>query len=514
MIPSFVVRRFLARELRDFRRWKKFSEHKLDRLKESLPAKPPIWNKLRIEQKVCFIIGAREKRFLFFLDTGVGKTLLSIALARYFKRAGVGKRFLVLVPNTVNCDEWELQVDEHSPKTKIVSLVGSSDDKWHLFENEEALLYVTTYAGLMHMVSKMKVVKRKSGEVSKLTPNTSLKKRVARRIDGIFLDESTIAQNKHALPFRIVRSIAKGKEVVVLLTGTPFGRDPTPLWAQFFLVDGGETLGKTLGLFRAAFFNEKKNYWGGSIYTFMQSRKRKLRRFLANRSIRYRAEQSTLPKLVPLQAAVKLPVDAVDYAKRAERAIVEAHGNYAETKNAFLRMRQISSGFLGYKDDETGERAKYVFPENPKLDLLMAKLEAIDPIYKVVIFHEFIFSGQQISKRLTDAKIGHVSISGKVKKTKPLLRRFKSDPSCRVLVLNSAKGAYGLNLQVARYLMFYEAPVRNIIRKQAQRRVERQYSSHKRVIQYDFITEGTYDRRILRFLDEGERLFAHVIDDE
>jgi len=47
------------------------------------------------------------------------------------------------------------------------------------------------------------------------------------------------------------------------MAGIPVGRDPQVLWAQFNYCDHGETLGETLGIFRAAFFRAETNYWSG-----------------------------------------------------------------------------------------------------------------------------------------------------------------------------------------------------------------------------------------------------------
>ena len=80
-----------------------------------------------------------------------------------------------------------------------------------------------------------------------------------------------------------------------------------------------------------------------------------------------------------------------------------------------------------------------------------------------------------------------------------------------MFVVSNSMGAYSLNLQMAKYLAFYESPVSPKIRKQAQRRVERQHSEHDKVFIYDMVTRGTYDERILEFHKEGEDLFEAII---
>ena len=100
---------------------------------------------------------------------------------------------------------------------------------------------------------------------------------------------------------------------------------------------------------------------------------------------------------------------------------------------------------------------------------------------------------------------------GGTKDTKALLARFNTDPNCRVLVLQNQFGL-GLNLQAARYGIFYEAPLSPIIRQQCIRRFERQHSTHAAVFQYDLVCSNTVDERILALLKEGKDLFQELID--
>lgn len=510
MISKLAVKRFLQRrdDLRDLRRWKKRDVDTLEKIKDALPVHPPIWNKLRTPQKVCLLIGAKLKAAAFFLDTGSGKTLLSIALIRYLKKARLIKSTLVLVPYRTNCDEWKDEVELHSPATRIVILKGSSARKWELLE-QDATIYVTTYAGMVRMLST--VVHDAKRKKNRLKLSAPLVRRFCSVFQAMILDESTEVQSHRSLPFRVCRQIAKRAEYRFLLTGTPFGRDPTPLWSQLFLVDQGETLGKTLGLFRAAFFSEKKNFWGGFEYTYKPAMKPVLHRMLAHSTIRYKADQAELPACVELVRKATLPKDAQSYYNEARTQLLAARGNIREQKNLFLRMRQISSGFVGYYDDDAGAKAQFKFDQNPKLEILTALLSSIDTQYKIIVFHDFVFSGMMIVDELRRLKIKYARIFGRVKDTSEQLRRFKKDESCRVLVMNTA-GAFGLNLQIAKYGIFYESPVPVIERKQMERRYQRQYSPHKTVFQYDLIVKGTYDEKIRKYHKEGADLFKGIIE--
>ena len=505
MIPSSVTKKFLERDLKNFEVYKKLSDAQLQKKCDALPVRPPIWAKLKRHQKACFLIGAETKRFAMFLDTGTGKTCLSIALILYFVRLRHNKRVLVLVPNKANKSEWSREIRKHAPDTPFATLWGSSADKWARLERTRGIIVVETYAGMMRMMCKIVKLKKKDG--NKLDLDKSKVKKLMSLIDGLVLDESNLCKTKNKLPFRICRQISKKASIVFALSGTPFGRDPTDLWGQMYIVDQGATLGETLGLFRSAFFIEKE--WGD--YTFDKRKMGLLHRTLANGSIRFVAKESDLPTVIPIKKYIDLPNDAAAYFAKAKGALIAAKGNFSETKNAFLRMRQISSGFLGYNDDDMGIRAQFEFPENPKLESLLSTIDTIRPECKILVFHDFVFSGSIICRELEKAGVKYVRLYHKTKNTSELLTQFDKDPSIRVFVLNTA-GAYGLNLQAAQYSLFFESPVSVTLRKQMERRNERQYSDHKKIFVYDLIVVGTMDERILQFHKEGRNLFDHIIE--
>ena len=174
-------------------------------------------------------------------------------------------------------------------------------------------------------------------------------------------------------------------------------------------------------------------------------------------------------------------------------------------------MRQISSGFIGYKDDNTGKSAQSEFSNKPKLELLLDLLQRITPEAKAVVYNEYTFSGSMICRELNKLDIEHARIYGGTKDTQAELLRFVKNEECRVLVLNHHAGSMGLNLQVAQYVIYYESPVSPRVRMQADARVARQGSKHERVFIYDLVS-GTVDKAILKMHHEGKDLLAGILD--
>lgn len=509
IIPKANVEKFLARKRDDYRSWKKITNKQIDALAAELPSKPPsaLWRKMRKVQRIMFVIGAMAPghKFAFHADTGTGKSLLSIALTRYVTRRRRVYRTLVLVPRNVNKAEWRRELRKHVPDASYVLLTGSSERKWQLLEEADDEFVVTTYAGLVRMICK--VTEPKPGQRKKknfLKPNMSRMKRLLKSIDGLIADESTELSSKSSLAWRICRKISQSSGMTILLSGTPFGRDPLPVWSQIYLVDEGWSLGENLGMFRAAYYRVKDNYWSGfPDYVFDKKKADLLHHHLAHRSIRIEANEADLPKATRITKEVSIGNDVKAYYDEAKKMLIAAHGNVREMQNAFIRMRQISSGYIGFEDDETGEKAKFEFPTNPKLDMCLGLVESVYQQHKSIVVHDYVHSGRMITRELKKLKIPHVWIYGGTKDPEAALDEFV-DPSSDVTTLvANATMLPGLNLQIGKYMFFFESPTSPLIRKQDERRIERQFSDHDVVFLYDLVVRGTFDERILRSHQQG-----------
>jgi N12 class adenine-specific DNA methylase len=178
---------FLDRRRLDYRKYKNLTRDQLEERMLKLPVKPPIWYKLTHLQKVCFIIGAETQRFCYWNDTGTGKSLLAIALVRYFRRLGVLKHALILVPRKINKHEWFMELQKHSPNSSYLVLQGSSEEKWKQLSESNALFVFETYAGLFKMVCDKKETKKGV----KLSPSPKKVRQLAKHFGGFVCDEST-----------------------------------------------------------------------------------------------------------------------------------------------------------------------------------------------------------------------------------------------------------------------------------------------------------------------------------
>ncbi|MGH7868956.1 MAG: helicase-related protein, partial [Candidatus Dormibacteraceae bacterium] len=428
-----------------------------------------------------------------------------LSLIRYHRLRSGMKRVLIAMPHLVNLETWADQIKLHAPDLSFEKLVGDKTTRFELI-NQNADLYLINYAGLGVYMSELV----KQDKSRKRMVNRSAVESFTNLFNAMVLDEIHHLGNPASLIHRLAWQLAKRCEFRYGLTGTLFGRDPGMLQPQFELIDHGHTLGETLGLFRASFFRQQPHYWKGMEYIFEDSKTELLHKFMQHRSLRYEDHECLdLPPMVPITYRLTWGEDQIIY---HQRALENYHAEGMKMNpNSYVNLRQISSGFVGYSDMK-GERAKLVFKENPKLDRLLQIVDEAPLTSKLVVFHEYIFTGELIRAAMKKAEVEYAELWGGTKDAAKQLRRFLDDPKCRVLVANYVAGGESGNYQeVANYVIFYETPPEPIMRKQAVKRVYRG-GQKKRSYIIDLVLPNSIDERILAALEKGQDLYQRICE--
>lgn len=511
MINKRVIKKFLNRKLEDWNCVKELTElevwEELDlELPDEFHFKTTPWK----HQAASFICGLHNKDFIFFLDMGLGKSLLvANILYLYALQGDLSGKTLILAPNEVGISEWEGQIEEHTDFT-YTSLLGKKDEKWKLFDENDTDLYIISYDGLLSMLTALQPSKKKDDKTKKQQPVPKLVKKFTTAFQGLILDELHICKNMHTLAYRLCNYLAKNCDFRYGLTGTPFGRKPIDLWAQFFLIDRGETLGSTLGFFQECYFRKVGNGFGYE-WQFDMAMEKKLHKAMRHKSLRYAEEElDSMPPKVYKTIKVPFSSEAYQYYELAHADLLESQGNYQMLKNSFMRKRQIVSGYVDFKDEEEN-RQRITFKENPRLDALMDYVTRTKPESKIVIFVEFTPSGDMIAERLTKAKFKFERLYSGTKDKIAAKNNFVNDTGCKILLANSKSGGVNLNLQVADHEVFYECPVSPIVRRQAEKRAPRGAKTKTTYI-VDIMVKNSVDEDVWEFIKEGKDLFAALVE--
>lgn len=492
MISSRAIKQFLARPLDDLYALKKASVAWIDEQLKKVEFKTAP----RFSQKVGVTACLRCPGLVLLYDMGTGKTKIALdALRFWLGGGGKGRRALVLVQNVVSVESWLMEADKHASDLDVAA-VGTG---WDVRQDD---VCVATYAALLRATTSS--VTSKKGKSAWAIDKSKLQK-VLGQFECVVFDESTALKSWQSLTFKVCRSFLRTTCFRLCMTGTPMGRDVQDLWAQFYVADGGEALGQTLGMFREAFFTTSKNYWGGYDYRFRPKQMSALHRMMAHSSLRYSIEECTdLPDRLYCERPISFGDEQHQYYLAALERAREA-STAQEKGGGYMAMRMLASGFAHVDD-------RYIdFEPNLKLDVLRGLMDEIGSVEKVVVFNTFVHSGELISRMLKEMGVGHSRIYSGTRDKPGELRRFLSDPACRVLVGNSSSTAMALNLQIARYVIFYEAPNSPIVRDQAERRVWRP-GQERTVIYYDLYVKGSIEQKLLQYLKSGRDLFEAIVN--
>lgn len=508
MINQSAIDAFLARKLDSFDYIKEYNK---EELLDALPMDAAPWLRdLWGHQLACLLLCTAFHRFMLFVDMGGGKTLITLSLLRLRKQQGEKPKAIVFVPYITSIETWIEETTKHAQDLKCVPLYGTTEQNYRDLTTQDGDLFVMCYASAVAMLGE----KRKKPGRKKLTINPDFVRKTFVGFDTLIMDEIHRCKSHDSLTYRMCRAISAETEYSIGLTGTPFGRDLQDLWAQFYLIDFGETLGETLGLYREAFFTAKSGWFGGTEYKFKKKLLPLLKITLQNKSIRYSIDEfADMPEMIRQPIHIK-PHDGI--LNHSTRAIAEFEklravgGSYQELNSEYLKIRQLASGFMTFKGEDD-DRIQVNFDENPKLDALQQLIEDMPFDSKMVVFHHFVYTNQLLSERLIKMKIDHARVYGKTKDPIGELRKFKNNDKCRVLLLNDKSGSSSLNLQIANYAVFFEQPDSPIDRQQAERRIWRP-GQQKRVWIIDLLMNATYDQRIFKNNNEGRDTLRELLD--
>lgn len=508
-ITPELIEDYLGRDFRDSDRWKNADTEQIKNfLFEKLPTRPRFVHQPYHHQWVCLGLGWLYRRFYFALDMGTGKSKIAIDLFRFWTRFKQARRMLVCVPNVTNIWQWREQLEEHAPELSFALLTGSKAKKEAAWEGD-AQVVVATYAGVRAMLCGR--VTGKKGQ----QPIDAKVKQVNKLFDFFILDEASILGKVTSLTFRLFRQIAKGPHRMYLMSGTQFSADPQALWSQFYLLDQGWLLGNTLKFFRAALFRENTTPWGTE-WKLRAKNRPVLHRMLRHSSVRFSEDECLdLPDSVGgIDNPMLISVDFASAQWKAYDSVVEDAAITLKvegetTPEAYLNKRLICSG---YTRSETMGYLPIPGP-NPKLDALIELLSEVEERHgkggKVVVAHHYQFTGKLIAKRLQEKGIAHAELRGG-QSADAALTAFTKDPKCRVLVA-SRSAAFGLNLQCARIMVFFETPDSLEVRRQFERRIYRMGQT-RTTYYYDLVMRNSVDDAIIRALRRNKNVWSSVVD--
>lgn len=418
-----------------------------------------------------------------FLDMGLGKTVITLTAidALIYDYLDV-ERVLVIAPKKVAEATWQAEAAkwDHLRRLRIATALGTA------LQRREAV-----DAGADITIINRENVKWLVEELGHAWP-----------FDMVVVDESSSFKSPSAERFKALKRELLRIRRMVILTGTPAPNGIEDLWAQIYLLDRGERLGRFITHYREIYFDF--NPWRHEYIPkpgAFEAVKEKLSDICVSMSA---ADYLQLPELVTHDMPVELDPVARRAYKRLERTmLLELAAEQTEitvltAAGLTGKLLQLCGGCV--YDDEGGVHRVHT----AKLDALAELVEALHE--PVLLFYGYRHELPGLREILSKLRL----------RVRELRTAEDADAwnhgEVDVLLAHPASCAYGLNLQQGgRHVIWYTLTWSLELYQQANARLHRQ-GQEKPVIVHRLLVQGGVDEDVAKALEGKDETQAALIE--
>lgn len=432
-------------------------------------------------QAYCIERILQTKKIGLFLDMGLGKTVTTLTAIRELKyNRFLIRKVLVIAPKKVAEGTWTKEKEkwDHTRILRVSPVLGSQNKRIRAL-NTPADLYIINRENVVWLVDYY---------------------RNAWPFDMVVIDESSSFKSHMAKRFKALASIGQYIDRMIELTGTPSPNGLNDLWAQIFLLDGGERLGRRYTQFRERYFQPDKRGADGMVYSYeaKQGSEEAILQKISDICISMKAEDYLqLPDITYHEIPVVLDPKAEKSYQELERKMVlelpEDEDEISVTSAAALsnKLLQLANGAV-YDDDHSFHEI-----HGCKIEAFMELIESLQG-KPALVFYNFQHDRERILRVLQ--KTGLRIRELKTAKDEDDWNNRKID----VLLTHPASSAYGLNLQQGgNHVIWFGLTWNYELYTQANKRLHRQGQTQK-VIIHHLICTGTRDEDVMQALQRKD----------
>ena len=426
-------------------------------------------------QKYCIDKVVNTEKVGLLLDMGLGKTIITLTAIDELKlNMFEVSRVLVVAPKKVAESTWfrEAEKWDHLKLLKFSAVLGSEKKRINAL-NTPADIYVINRENIPWLVDYY---------------------RNDWPFDMVVIDEFSSFKNHQAKRFKALKLVLGKIKRLVGLTGTPAPNGLKDIWAQIYLLDQGERLGKNITAFRERYFNFYRygnNPYGE--YELKQGSDKSIMDRIADICVSMKAEDYLeLPDVVDNIVSVELDAKArKQYEELEKQMILELNSleeitvaNAAALSNKLL---QLSNGAVYDEKRDVHEIHKC------KIERFMELVEELNG-KSALVFYSF--------KHDLDRMKGALVKSGlRVRELKTVQdEKDWNSGKIDILLAHPASAAYGLNLQDGgNHVIWFGLNWSLELYQQANKRLHRQGQKEK-VIIHHLVCGNTRDEDVMKAL--------------
>lgn len=428
-------------------------------------------------QAVEFIL--ERKRCALFLDLGLGKTVSSLTALSDMLDGFMAHRALVIAPLRVANSVWRQEAAnwEHTAHLDVAVCTGTPAQRLAALARG-ADITVINRENIPWLVQHYK----------KRWP-----------FDALVVDESSSFKNPSAKRFKALKRILPMVDYVVLLTGTPSPNGLLDLWAQMYLVDKGQALGRTMTAYKQRFFESD---FMGYTWTPRPGADDTIHQLIQPVTMSMSAEDYLdVPPRIDLIEHATLPAGARRFYAEFERELLASldNGEEIEATTAAVLANKLLQAANGAMYTEDG---RYEELHTAKLDALAEIIEQ-NPAENTLLAYNYKSDLARLQARFPQAVV--LDKEGKA------VDDWNAG-EIPLLLAHPASAGHGLNLQAGGSMIVWFGLNWSLeFYQQFNGRLHRQGQT-KPVRVVHIVADGTIDERVMQVLEGKDKSQAALLE--
>ena len=411
-----------------------------------------------------------------YLDMGLGKTVITLtAIADLEYNRFQVSRALVIAPKKVAEATWQREASkwDHLRHLRFSTILGSEAKRIRAL-NTPADVWVINRENIPWLVEYC---------------------RNAWPFDMVVIDESSSFKNHKAKRFKALTWVRKYILRIVELTGTPAPNGLLDLWAQIYLLDGGQRLGKRITQFRERYFDPDQR-GRDMVYSYKpkDGADHVIRQLIGDICVSMKAEDYiTLPDCTYDDIPVVLDTRAKQAYTRLEREmLLQVDESTIDAGSAAVLTNKLLQLCNGAVYDEQRHAVEI---HRCKIDAFLETVEALGG-QPVLVFYNFQHDLERIEAALSGSGLRVRRLTG------PDEEAAWNNREIDILLAHPASCAYGLNLQQGgNHVIWFGLNWSLELYQQANKRLHRQGQASK-VIVHHLVVTGGVDEDVIAALND------------
>lgn len=439
-------------------------------------------------QKTGVAYALAKKRLIVGDQPGLGKTGQAIATMV----AAGAKCILVICPATLRENwkrEWKIWTDKNA-----MVLSDRTKNTWpQYYKVGMCNVFICNYESLKkYFVESIAEFKDEvTGKKKPLRLNHIKFKETIDLFDTVIVDEVHRCKDGKTQQAKFVMGIAKGKEWVLGLTGTPVVNKPIDLIPQLHIIDQLPVFGGYKG-----FVDRYCQGWN-------QASNLKELNYMLHKNCFYRREKKEVLNDLPdkMRNIVRVDItNRVEYAKAEKQFIDYLRENLGKTEG------EIDKSLRGEVMVQM-QILKKVAARGKKEAFIDAVKEVVDAGEKIILFawHKDIVHDLKASIPGAVTIVGDDSMDAR----QHAVDSFQNDPKVQVIICNIKSGGVGITLTASSRVSFIELPWTPADCDQCEDRAHRIGQKDSVQANY-FLGQGTIDEYIYQIIEKKRNIANQV----